>query len=116
MKETYGKSTNGTPNWDKYVVNNNYEKVTYTIETETLFFKKQTNNDVRSCMGSTVQELNLNNSRTVNISASRDTGVTQSLLLKNNVQIGNKKGYVLINKINHSNQINKLVLRKRIFP
>ena len=36
-----GKSTNGTPNWDKYVVNNNYEKVTYTIETETLFLKNR---------------------------------------------------------------------------
>ena len=43
MPSLSGNSTNGTPNWDKYVVNNNYQSVKYTIETTALFFKNVTN-------------------------------------------------------------------------
>ena len=103
MPSLSGKSTNGTPNWDKYVVNNNYEQVTYTIETQALFFKKQTNNKAEHVWAQLAPgtKLSITNSRTVNISASRDTGVTRALTSQPaaSVQIGNKKGYVLINKI-----------------
>ena len=45
--------------------------------------------------------MSITNSTKVNISASRDTGVTRQITSQPaaNVQIGNKKGYVLINKI-----------------
>ena len=103
MPSLSGKSTNGTPNWDKYVVNNNYGQVTYTIETQTLFFKQVSNTKVDHVWSQLPPgtELKILSPRTVKISAERDTGVTQKITSQSaaSVQIGNKKGYVLITKI-----------------
>ena len=103
MPSLSGNSTNGTPNWDKYVVNNNYQSVTYTIETQALFFKQVSNTKIDHVHDQLFPgtELKILSPRTVKISAERDTGVTQKITSKPaaNVQIGNKKGYVLINKI-----------------
>ena len=103
MPSLFGKSTNGTPNWDKYVVNNNYQSVKYTIETPAFFFKNVTNTKEDNILGELAPgtELSIISPTKINISATKASGVPRSFSSKEaaRVRIGGKNGYVLLNKI-----------------
>jgi len=103
MPSLSGNTTYGTPNWDKYVTNNNYQSIKYTIETAALFFKNVTNTKEDHILGELAPgtELTISSPTKTNISATKPSGVPRSFSSQPSAKviIGNKTGYVLINKI-----------------
>lgn len=103
MPSLSGNSTNGTPNWDKYVVNNNYQSIKYTIETPAIFFKNVTNTKEDHILGELAPgtELTITSPTKINISATKPSGVSRAISSQAaaKVRIGKQTGYVLLNKI-----------------
>lgn len=103
MPSLSGNSTNGTPNWDKYVTNNNYQSIKYTIETAALLFKNVTNTKEEHILEELAPGtiLDITSPTKVNISATKPSGVDLAINSKPaaRVRINNTNGYVLITKI-----------------